>query len=110
MQGKNPEPLPVRLPDSPFQKSVLKELLSIPFGQSVSYSVLAKAVALQINREPAVRACASVCAKNCYPLVIPCHRVIGKNGSLCGYNQGIAVKKALLAFENNDYTFVEKRF
>lgn len=79
-----------------FQKKVWKSLLKIPFGKTKSY--LAQSAAL--GDVKAIRAVASANGKNPLWIVIPCHRVIGSDGSLTGYAGGIWRKKWLLAHEN----------
>jgi methylated-DNA-[protein]-cysteine S-methyltransferase len=79
-----------------FQKKVWKSLLKIPFGKTKSY--LAQSTALGAVK--AIRAVASANGKNPLWIVIPCHRVIGSDGSLTGYAGGIWRKKWLLAHEN----------
>ena len=81
---------------TPFQQKVWRALLDIPFGQTISYQQLAITVG-DIN---AMRAVGAANGKNPVSLVIPCHRVIGKNGSLTGYGGGLALKKWLLEFES----------
>ena len=78
-----------------FQKQVWAALLEIPYGQSCAYSDLA----LRVGNEKAVRAVASANARNLLALIIPCHRVIAKDGSLGGYAGGIDKKDWLLAHE-----------
>jgi O-6-methylguanine DNA methyltransferase len=87
-------PLDLR-PLSPFQRQVLEATLAIPRGQTASY----KAVAESVGRPKAVRAIGGVQAGNPIPIVIPCHRVVGSDGSLTGYGGGIHVKQALLRLE-----------
>lgn len=79
-----------------FQKRVWKELLKIPFGKTVSYQYIAK----QLGDPKAIRAAASANGKNPISIIIPCHRVIGKDGSLTGYAGGLHIKKWLLEHEN----------
>jgi methylated-DNA-[protein]-cysteine S-methyltransferase len=79
-----------------FQKLVWKNLSTIPFGKTISYLAQSK----QIGDVKAVRAVASANGKNPISIVIPCHRVIGSDGSLTGYAGGIWRKKWLLDFEN----------
>ncbi len=79
-----------------FQKSVWSELLKIPFGSTVSYSILAN----NIGRPKAVRAVANANGANAISIIIPCHRVIGSDGSLTGYGGGIDAKQHLLNLEN----------
>lgn len=89
--------LPIRFQDqaSDFCKIVWAELQRIPYGETISYSSLAR----QIGRPNAVRAVGAACGKNPIGIVVPCHRVVGKNGALTGFAGGIDVKKALLALE-----------
>lgn len=78
-----------------FQRSVWKSLQTIPFGTTKTY----KEQSLAMNNPLAIRAIASTNAKNCINIVIPCHRVVGTNGSLTGYSGGIWRKRWLLDFE-----------
>lgn len=79
-----------------FQKKVWKSLLKIPFGKTTSYLEQSK----KLGDVKAIRAVASANGKNPLWIVIPCHRVIGSDGSLTGYAGGIWRKKWLLAHEN----------
>lgn len=88
--------LPLLMVGTAFQKSVWKALMDIPFGTTVSYLELSK----YINNEKAVRAVASAVGANALSLFIPCHRVIGSDGSLTGYAGGLDAKKMLLALES----------
>ena len=78
-----------------FQQRVWNGLLRIPYGQTVSYQEEAQA----IHQPSAVRAVANANGANRLAIVIPCHRVIGKNGQLVGYGGGLARKQWLLAHE-----------
>lgn len=78
-----------------FQRQVWFQLLTIPYGESRSYSDIAEALA----SPNAVRAVAGANAKNPLSIVVPCHRVIGKNGQLTGYAGGLARKDWLLKLE-----------
>ena len=78
-----------------FQKKVWNELLKIPYGKTVSYGELAR----RIGVPKAVRAVAAANGANAVSIFIPCHRVIGGDGSLTGYAGGLAVKKLLLDLE-----------
>lgn len=80
-----------------FQKKVWAELLKIPFGRTKSYSQIAEAV----GNKNAQRAVGSACNKNPIMLIIPCHRVLSKNGNLTGYAHGIELKARLLDFERS---------
>lgn len=79
-----------------FQKKVWQELLQIPFGKTCSYLDLSK----KLGDVKAIRAVASANGKNPLWIVVPCHRVIGTNGSLTGYAGGLWRKKWLLEHEN----------
>lgn len=79
-----------------FQKKVWKELIKIPYGETRSYKEIAKA----IGNENSCRAVGNANNKNKLLIVIPCHRVVGKNGSLVGYAYGINKKDYLLKLEN----------
>jgi methylated-DNA-[protein]-cysteine S-methyltransferase len=80
---------------TPFQVSVWQALLKIPYGQSLSYSDIANL----IGKPSAVRAVGAAVGANPIPFVIPCHRVLGKHGTLTGYRGGLKVKSALLQLE-----------
>ena len=80
---------------TPFQLRVLSALQEIPYGQTISYGELAR----RIDKPRASRAVGAANARNPLPIVIPCHRVIGSDGSLTGFGGGLDVKKALLALE-----------
>lgn len=88
--------VPVQLSGTVFQKKVWQALCRIPYGKTISYTALADAIAMP----KAVRAVAGACAANPVIVLVPCHRVINKNGALGGYSGGgIAVKKKLLDLE-----------
>ena len=92
--------LPFLMVGTEFQKSVWKELEKIPYGQTASYLELSKA----IGNEKAVRAVANANGANAIGIIIPCHRIIGSDGSLTGYAGGLPLKKKLLELENNLFT------
>lgn len=81
---------------TPFQQKVWQGLLEIPFGKTISYLELSK----RLGDVKAIRAVASANGKNPLWIVIPCHRVIGTDGSLTGYAGGLWRKKWLLELEN----------
>ncbi|MGR3206225.1 methylated-DNA--[protein]-cysteine S-methyltransferase [Bacillus glycinifermentans] len=92
--------LPMHQEGTVFQKKVWEALLSIPYGESRSYSDIAEA----IGHPKAVRAIGQANKKNALPIFIPCHRVIGKNNTLTGYAGNETDKKAiLLEIENIPY-------
>ena len=78
-----------------FRRSVLLRLRDIPYGQTRSYTAVAKAA----GNASAVRAAASACARNPVPLVVPCHRVVRSDGSPGDYRGGPEAKRVLLAME-----------
>ncbi len=81
-----------------FQKSVWRTLCTIPYGQTISYSD----IACMIDAPKAVRAVGAAIGKNPIFIVVPCHRVIGKNGSLTGFAYGVDLKKKLLDIESEN--------
>jgi methylated-DNA-[protein]-cysteine S-methyltransferase len=83
-----------------FQKKVWTELMNIPFGKTISYHELA----VRLGDEKTIRAAASANGKNPIAVIIPCHRVIGTDGSLTGYAGGIERKSFLLNLEKGVYT------
>jgi methylated-DNA-[protein]-cysteine S-methyltransferase len=87
--------VPISAKGTPFQQQVWAVLTTIPFGQTWSYQDIANA----INNPKAVRAVGLANGKNPISVIVPCHRVIGKNGKLTGYAGGIDCKKALLKHE-----------
>jgi methylated-DNA-[protein]-cysteine S-methyltransferase len=80
---------------TPFQREVWQELERIPYGTTISYGELAE----RIGKPSAVRAVGTANGANPLPIVIPCHRVIGADGSLTGYGGGLEKKEALLSLE-----------
>ena len=78
-----------------FQQKVWKELVKIPYGETISYGELAR----RIGNPNASRAVGLANGSNPIPIIIPCHRVIGSNGKLTGYGGGLPVKEKLLALE-----------
>lgn len=87
--------LPLEIRGTDFQCKVWQHLLTIPFGKTCSYLDLA----LDLGDPKAIRAVAAANAKNEHLIVIPCHRVIAKNGQMQGYAGGIARKEQLLLHE-----------
>jgi AraC family transcriptional regulator, regulatory protein of adaptative response / methylated-DNA-[protein]-cysteine methyltransferase len=87
--------LPLDIRGTDFQKRVWAALIEIPLGATASYSEVAR----KIGSPKAARAVATACAANPLPLVIPCHRVIHRDGSLSGYGCGSERKRVLLAHE-----------
>jgi O-6-methylguanine DNA methyltransferase len=86
---------PLIIVGTAFQQQVWQAVSEIPFGQVATYKMIAK----KIQNPQAVRAVGFANGSNPLPIVIPCHRVIGSNGDLCGYGGGIEVKRKLLQLE-----------
>ncbi|WP_155592333.1 methylated-DNA--[protein]-cysteine S-methyltransferase [Lysinibacillus cavernae] len=82
---------------TPFQLSVWNALSEIPYGQTKTYSDIAN----YINKPSAVRAVGTAIGANPVLLAVPCHRIVGKNGTLTGYRGGLEMKKSLLELENS---------
>lgn len=82
-----------------FQKKVWNELLKIPFGKTRTYIAMAK----KLGDEKVIRAAASANGKNPIAIIIPCHRVIGSDGSLVGYAGGLERKQKLLELEQGAF-------
>lgn len=87
--------LPLGITGTDFQRAVLKALMAIPYGEVSTYSK----IAASIGRPKAVRAVGTTNGQNVLPIVIPCHRVIGKDGKLTGYSAGLEIKQQLLDHE-----------
>ncbi len=87
--------LPLELSGSEFQKQAWRELMNIPYGQTISY----QEQATKIRNPKAIRAVGSANGKNKINIIIPCHRVIGKNGKLVGYGGGLSRKEWLIGHE-----------
>jgi len=90
--------LPLQPTGTEFQLAVLAELQKIPYGETVSYGDIAE----RLGRPKAVRAVGAANGRNPLPIVIPCHRVIGSNGSLTGFGGGLPAKRALLQLESEN--------
>lgn len=91
--------IPIKLKGSDFQIEVWNELLKIPYGEVRTYGEIAKL----IGNPNASRAVGMACNKNPLMIVVPCHRVIGKNKNLVGYEYGIDVKQKLLDLESSKF-------
>ncbi len=87
--------LPLHPVGTPFQLSVWQALAEIPYGSTQSYGEVAR----RIGEPQAVRAVGAANGRNPLPIVLPCHRVIGADGSLTGFGGGLPVKQYLLAME-----------
>jgi len=89
--------LPLDIEGTEFQKRVWKELEKIPYGETITY----KELAVRLGDEKVIRAAASANGANPLSIIIPCHRVIGSDGSLIGYGGGLQVKEKLLVLEGS---------
>lgn len=87
--------LPLKLEGTEFQKKVWTALISIPYGETVTY----KEIAVKIGNPKAARAVGTANNKNKILIIIPCHRIIGSNGDLKGYRAGLNIKEQLLKLE-----------
>ncbi|MFI6349970.1 methylated-DNA--[protein]-cysteine S-methyltransferase [Streptomyces sp. NPDC050560] len=90
--------LPLHMDGTPFQRSVWAGLTRIPYGETRSYGELAE----ELGRPTAVRAVGLANGRNPISIIVPCHRVIGADGSLTGYGGGIDRKRRLLEFERGE--------
>lgn len=87
---------PIKQAGTEFQQKVWDELIKIPFGKTISYLQLAQ----RLGDAKSIRAAASANGRNKLNIIVPCHRVIGSDGSLTGYGGGLSRKKWLLDHEN----------
>ncbi|MER7675879.1 methylated-DNA--[protein]-cysteine S-methyltransferase [Streptomyces sp. NPDC096934] len=93
--------LPMRLAGTPFQRSVWEQLVRIPYGEIRSYGELADA----LGNPKASRAVGLANGRNPVGIIVPCHRVVGADGSLTGYGGGLDRKRRLLDFERGSALF-----
>ncbi|MBZ5592947.1 MAG: methylated-DNA--[protein]-cysteine S-methyltransferase [Acidobacteriia bacterium] len=91
--------VPLELIGTDFQKRVWNALLTIPYGETRSYTE----IAWQIGAPRAVRAVGAANGRNPIPIIVPCHRVIGASGSLVGFGGGLEWKRKLLDLEGNSW-------
>lgn len=112
--GKNPPlaDLPLAPNGTAFQKAVWRQLLDIPYGETMTYGAIARQVALEMKKESmSGQAVGGAVGHNPISIIIPCHRVVGSGGSLTGYAGGLQKKLRLLALEgvNTAKFFVPKK-
>ena len=93
---------PLAFEGTPFQHQVWTELCRIPYGETISYLELAN----RIKNPKAVRAVGMANGANPIAIIVPCHRVIGSNGSLTGFGGGLPTKRALLELESGQRTLL----
>lgn len=91
--------IPLLLAGTDFQKSVWDELAKVSYGNTASYLDIAE----RIGKKNAVRAVANANGANAISIIVPCHRIIGRNGALVGYAGGLRTKERLLKLENADF-------
>ena len=104
-KGNNPEFTPKYKINNltEFRQMVIDEMLKIPYGETITYNDIAKSIAKKKNiSKMSAQAVGGAVGWNPICLIIPCHRVIGTDGSLTGYGGGIGNKKALLEHEKNN--------
>ena len=101
--GKNPgSGLPLHLTGTSFQKAVWEILLTIPYGETMTYGEIAQMLAKQLGYQTmSAQAVGGAVGHNRISIIIPCHRVLGANGRLTGYAGGIWRKEALLKLEQS---------
>lgn len=99
--GRQPDFTPkLRMLTTSFRQAVWQIMLTIPYGQTMTYGEIAKRIAAQKGlKQMSVQAVGGAVGHNSISLIIPCHRVVGTNGSLTGYASGIDKKKRLLELE-----------
>lgn len=90
--------VPLLLSGTPFMQKVYRALLEIPYGKTASY----EDIAIRAGRPHASRAVGSANHRNPLPIVVPCHRVVRKDGGLGGFAPGLIYKERLLALERNN--------
>ncbi|MDK6567301.1 methylated-DNA--[protein]-cysteine S-methyltransferase [Corynebacterium pyruviciproducens] len=102
--GRHPDfTPPLRLPSTPFRALVSEIMLAIPYGTTTTYAAIAAEVARRQGRSSSsAQAVGGAVGHNPISLIIPCHRVVGSNGSLTGYAGGLRRKVALLTLEGTD--------
>jgi methylated-DNA-[protein]-cysteine S-methyltransferase len=94
--------LPLSMEGTDFQLRVWNALREIPYGETISYAQLAE----RIGNPKAVRAVGLANGSNPIPIIVPCHRVIGSDGSLTGFGGGLSTKKMLLELESNQLSLL----
>ncbi len=111
--GKEPDFLPpLKYDSTPFRKAVCDIMLTIPYGETMTYGEIAKKIAEENgNKKMSAQAVGGAVGHNPISVMIPCHRVVGTSGSLTGYSSGIDRKAKLLKLEKTDMIrfFVPKK-
>ncbi len=99
--GRTSFDLPLRAAGTPFEQRVWEQLRVIPYGETTSYGELAR----RVGEPGAARAVGRANGRNPIPVIVPCHRVIGADGSLTGFGGGLECKRALLDLEAGALSF-----
>lgn len=110
--GKEPDFMPEIAYDvSDFAAMVMEEMLKIPYGKTVTYGDIARSISERTGKNPCAQAVGGAVGHNPISIIVPCHRVVGKSGSLTGYGGGIERKIKLLQIEKTDMSgfFVPKK-
>lgn len=90
--------IPLLFAGTPFQQKVWRGLLDVPYGATIPYGTLAR----RLGQPTAARAVAAAVGANAMSIVVPCHRIVGADGSLTGFGGGMAAKRFLLELENRN--------
>lgn len=102
-RGEKPDALPpLELRGSEFQKRVWRILLTIPYGKTMTYGQIAAVMEQESAGKVSAQAVGGAVGRNPISILVPCHRVVGRDGSLTGYAAGVPVKAALLRLEGID--------
>lgn len=97
---------PILIKETEFCKAVCEIMLKIPYGKTTTYGEIAREIAAQRGRaKMSAQAVGSAVGRNPVSLIVPCHRVVGSDGSLTGYAGGIELKRKLLTLEKSDLFF-----
>ena len=99
-EAPNPRELPLAARATPFQMRVREAMLDIPYGQTTTYGAIANRIADETGRRQSARAVGGAVGHNPLCLIVPCHRVMGANGSLTGFGGGLDTKVKLLEHEH----------
>ena len=98
--GRRPQwDIPLQMEGTAFRRAVWDILRTIPYGETVTYGEIATSLAAQSGKRASARAVGGAVGHNPISIIVPCHRVIGSDGSLTGYAGGMDRKKYLLALE-----------
>lgn len=107
--GKIPDSTPpIKISATPFREAVLKELIKIPYGKTVTYGEIARVISENSGKRASARAVGGAVGRNPISIIIPCHRVMGAGDKLTGYAGGTDKKAALLKIEGVNLKFSQK--